>query len=144
MWKPQALPRLRAAIFEPVLTGRMLTTEMLNRMAIISVQAIQNEEEVSAFNPAFSVDIVVIEHSQSSPSHERAMAVLEAYTATFGTSACMIFTTNDLRESNLRAAVGRKCDGLILRPYSPRSFCDRIKWSMDRKGARANQFIMAA
>ena len=144
MWKPQALPRLRATIFEPVATARMLATEMLNRMSISSVQTIQNEDEVSVFNPAFSVDILVMEHTTISEGHERAMGVLEAYLSTFGTGACLIFTTNDQRESNLRAAIARNCDGLILRPYSPRSFCDRVKWAIERKATRGSQFIMAA
>jgi AmiR/NasT family two-component response regulator len=144
MWKPQALPRLRATIFEPVLTARMLASEMLNRMAITSVQTIQNEDEVGVFNPVFAVDILVLEHSISGEGHERAMKVFEAYVATYGTSACILFTSNDARESNIRGAIARGCDALIMRPYSPRSFCDRVKWAIERKATRANQFIMAA
>jgi AmiR/NasT family two-component response regulator len=144
MWKPQALPRLRATIFEPVASARMLATEMLNRMSITSVQIIQNEDEISVFNPAFAVDILVLEHTTVSEGHKRAMGILEAYLSTFGTGACLIFTTNDQRESNLRAAIARNCDGLVLRPYSTRSFCDRVQWAMERKAARSSQFIMAA
>jgi AmiR/NasT family two-component response regulator len=144
MWKPQALPRLRATIFEPVTTARMLATEMLNRMAITGVQTIQNEDEVSVFNPAFAVDILVLEHSMAAEGHARAMQVFEAYTAIYGTSACLIFTSNDARESNIREAIARGCDALIMRPYSPRSFCDRVKWAIERKAARASQFVIAA
>ncbi len=144
MWKHQTLPRLRAAIYEPSPPVRMLILEQFSHMNLLSIHQIQGEDDPVLSNPALSVDILMMEHSILSQGHKRAMHVLKSYRATHGGHASIVFTTNDPREANIRKAIQCGCEGIILRPFSPRSFCERVTWAIARKPLGEHTFVVAA
>ncbi len=135
MWKPRKLASKNAIVFEPSPHGRRFLTENLYRMAITRISHVFDPAELATSIHQLDFSFVFIDWGHDSALRDKLFTVMQEWSRVREWSQVLVMTTPDARESNLKMAMVLDCDAIILKPYSPRIFCDRCNWAVGRKEA---------
>jgi DNA-binding response OmpR family regulator len=133
MWKPRKLTRMNAIVFEPSPHGRRFLTENLYRMALTRISHVFDPTELATSIHQLDFRLIFIDWGNDRALRDELFQVVQEWSRVREFSQMLIMTTPDGRESNLKMAMVLDCDAIILKPYSPRIFCDRVIWAVRRK-----------
>jgi AmiR/NasT family two-component response regulator len=137
MWKPRKMMKMNAVVYESSAHGRRFMTENLYRMAITRISHVFEPAELETSIHQLHFSLVFVDWGTEAAIRDDVFTILQTWSRIREFSQLLIMTTPDSRESNLKMAMVLDCDAIILKPYSPRVFCDRIAWAHHRKQAFA-------
>jgi DNA-binding NarL/FixJ family response regulator len=126
MWKPRLLPWINAVIYDPGTHGRRLATEMLYRMHVGRISHAYSIRELVAMLNKSPFRLVIADAGGDSRTQAEFVPTLRDWMLRKPHNQVMVLTTADPHESRIAQLLTLNANAMLLKPYSPRGFCDRL------------------
>ena len=129
MWKPAKLAGKTAVVFEASVHGRKLLVDNLRLMRISEIANIVHHSDLSRELNKLPYDLVFVDWGTDAEVRQAARQALKEWKNNRRNSQVLIMTSHAPDKANVDACMDCGCDALILKPYSPRVFCDSVAWA---------------
>ncbi len=102
-------------------------------MGITRISHVFDPQELATSIHSLEFKFIFIDWGHDSELRNQLFTVIQEWSRVREFNQILVMTTPDARESNLKMALVLDCDAIVLKPYSPRIFCTRIAWAVNRK-----------
>ena len=135
MWKPPTVSVMTSIVFDANPFSRRIATDCLRRMGIDRIVHPANTKELTTLLSYSDAELLVLDWGLNKIIRDELFMILHHWGDTRSENQFFVFTSANAQESNLRMAALVGANAIIIKPFSQRSFCERVGFVLNRPRA---------